>query len=147
MSSLFTLALPALWITAACGGSAAASDPDANAPCEPSSNAPTYSQLYTKYFAVGTPGHCATDGCHNGAGFNIWFCGSDKNTCYQGMTGTLSGPLVDPAHPAMSLIIDRQTSPLSWFNPGGPMPFDAMGPFPEGAAAIHAWVCNGAKND
>src|SRR3954465_15327602 len=30
----------------------------------PRQPAPTYTELYTSYFALGTPGHCATTGCH-----------------------------------------------------------------------------------
>jgi hypothetical protein len=149
--STTNLALPLLLIVAACGSSGnQASDAATDGPrCEPQnpSPVPTYSELYAKYFAVGKPGHCATDGCHNGNGFNIWFCGNNKDTCYQGMTGILSGPLVDPANPAASLIVNPRTSPLSWIKPEGPMPFDAPGPCPEGAMAIQAWIADGAKNN
>ena len=137
------LAMMLLLIIPGCAGS------DANeARCVPSSptTAPTYTELYTKYFAVNKPGHCATDNCH-GAGFNIWHCGGDKDSCYQGMTSAASGPLVNPSNPSASLIIDTHNSPLSWFNPQGPMPFDTPGPFPEGAAAIRAWIADCAQNN
>lgn len=150
--STTNLALPLLLIVAACGSSnnaAADAAPDTVARCEPQSPSPvpTYSELYTKYFAVGKPGHCATDGCHSGNNFNIWFCGTSKDSCYAGMTGVLSGPLVDTANPSASLIVNPQTSPLSWINPQGPMPFDSPGPCPEGAMAIRAWIADGAKNN
>jgi hypothetical protein len=132
-----------LWIVAACGSSGNAG-PGPDAPAGP---APTYSELYTKYFAIGTHGHCATGGCHNGGDFNIWFCGNTKDTCYQGMTSAASGPLVNPSNPMGSLIIDPRNSPLSWINANGPMPQDAPGAFPEGAAAIRAWIADGAKNN
>jgi hypothetical protein len=108
--------------------------------------APTYSELYTKYFAIGTPGHCATSGCHAGPDFNIWLCGPDKNTCYNGMTGPDAG-LVNKVNPSSSVIINPANSPLSWFNPNGPMPQDMPGPFPEGRDAILKWVMAGALND
>ncbi|HEY6177153.1 MAG TPA: hypothetical protein VIX73_22005 [Kofleriaceae bacterium] len=142
-------ALTLLLIVAACGSSNNAG-PDADAArCVPQTptTAPTYTDLYTKYFAVGKPGHCATDGCHNGANFNIWLCGGNKDTCYQGMTSPASGPLVNPSNPSASLIIDVHNSPLSWFNPNGPMPQDSPGPFPEGAMAIRAWIADCAQNN
>jgi hypothetical protein len=150
--STLKLAIPVLWIAAACGSSGktgADAAPDTIARCVPSSptTAPTYTELYAKYFAVGKPGHCATDGCHNGSNFNIWFCGNSKESCYLGMTSLESGPLVNPSNPTGSLIIDVHNSPLSWFNPNGPMPQDMPGPFPEGAMAIRAWIDDCAQNN
>jgi len=143
------LAMTLLLIISGCGSSPGAGPDATEARCVPSSptTAPTYSDLYTKYFAVNKPGHCATENCHNGAGFNIWFCGNDKTTCYQGMTSAASGPLVNPSNPSASLIIDTHNSPLSWFNPQGPMPFDTPGAFPEGADAIRAWIADCAQNN
>jgi len=146
------LAMTLLLIVAACGSSAnMASDAatDSAPRCAPQnpSPVPTYTELYAKYFAVGKPGHCATNNCHNGAGFNIWFCGDTKDACFQGMTSVVSGPLVNTANPAASLLVDPQNSPLSWINPNGPMPFDTPGPCPEGAMAIRAWINDGAKNN
>ena len=105
--------------------------------------APTYSQLYDAFFAVGTPGHCAKSGCHSPP-IHIWTCGTTKETCYQGMQKV---GLIDPANPSASLIIDPQNSPLAWFNPSGPMPFDNPVPNPAGAAAIEAWVAAGALDN
>jgi hypothetical protein len=139
MSSISSLAAATL-LVAACG-----TDSRAVAPCVPDSTAPTYSELYTRYFAPGTPGHCATSGCHGGQ-FIIWQCGSDKDTCYRGMTSPASG-LIDTAMPSASLIIDPRSSPLSWFNPNGPMPQDTPGAFPEGRDAIRAWVEACAENN
>src|SRR5262249_21339309 len=99
----------AMLVVAACGADAASVPA-----CVPSSTAPTYSQLYTKYFAVDTPGHCANNLCHGGAQFTIWLCGNDKDTCYQGMTSAASG-LIDTMMPNASLMIDARSSPLSWF--------------------------------
>jgi hypothetical protein len=107
---------------------------------------PTYSELYARYFAPGTPGHCATDGCHGGKTYNIWLCGTTKDTCYAGMTSPEAG-LINTAVPRLSLIADPRSSPLSWFNPNGPMPYDKPGPFPEGRDAIQAWIFAGAPND
>ena len=130
-----------LLAVAACGsdsGGTPDSMPDAGPP-------PTYTQLYTRYFAVGTRGHCANDGCHGGPNFNIWLCGTDKNTCYTGMA-TMAG-IINTGNPKTSLIADPASSPLSWINPNGPMPQDSPGPFPEGRDAIFAWVAAGAQNN
>lgn len=135
-----------LIVLAACGGSSNSPSPDAAAPCVPNSSAPTYSELYTRYFAAGTPGHCATSGCHAGANYNIWLCGNDKSTCYTGMA-TQAG-LIDTSNPTASKIADPQTSPLIWIDPvNGVMPQDALGPFPEGRDAILAWVAACAQNN
>jgi hypothetical protein len=144
MSPTTKLAMALLVIAAGCGSSGNTSA-DAG-PCVSSSTgtAPTYTQLYTKYFAPGTRGHCANDGCHNGT-FNIWLCGNDKDTCYRGMV-TMAG-LINPSNPTASLIADPASSPLSWINPNGPMPFDTPGPFPEGRDAIKAWVAACAQNN
>jgi hypothetical protein len=107
-------------------------------------DAPTYDELFSEYFAKGKPGHCATAGCHADPGHNVWLC-SDKDTCYQGM---LDIGLIDAADPTHSEIGDRAHSPLTWINPvGGNMPLDAQGENAEGRAAIEAWVAAGARND
>lgn len=111
-----------------------------------SAGPPTYTELFQHYFARGTRGHCANDGCHSGAKYNIWLCGTTRDSCFAGMTGQDSR-LVDPANPAASLIGDPKNSPLSWINPNGPMPFDSPGPFPEGRDAILAWLAAGAQNN
>lgn len=139
-----------LILLAACGGGGSSDSPgpDAAGPCVPpaGSTAPTYSELYTRYFAVGTPGHCATTGCHGGANFNIWLCGNDKATCFKGMS-TMAG-LIDTSNPMASKIADTNTSPLIWIDPvNGVMPQDALGPFPEGRDAILAWVAACAQDN
>ena len=141
-------------LAAGCGGSDRA-EPDANANANgdagpacvppPGNTAPTYTQLFTRYFAPGTAGHCANDACHNGPNFNIWMCGLTKDSCYKGMS-TMAG-LIDTRNPTASLIGDPRNSPLSWINPNGPMPFDTPGPFPEGRDAILAWVAACAQNN
>jgi hypothetical protein len=108
------------------------------------SDAPTYTELYARYFAPGTPGHCATSHCHADPGFNVWLCGDSKASCYEGM---VSVGLIDTENPLLSLIGNPDQSPLSWVSPTGDMPFDATGPFPEGRDAIIAWVKAGAQND
>jgi hypothetical protein len=138
--------LVALALVAGCGsGSGTDAAPDAIAKvCNPGNVAPTYTQLYTKYFAVGTPGHCATAECHADPRHNIWLCGPTKDTCYNGM---VSVGLIDPANPGASRIGDPKNSPLNWVNPNGPMPQDNPKPFPEGRDAILAWVAACAKNN
>lgn len=124
------------------GGSAAvACTPD------PNSTAPTYTQLYTKFFAPGTPGHCATPGCHADQGHVIWLCGTSAAQCYQGMVGE---GLINPNNPAASAIGSATASPIFWVNMSAPipMPADASStPNAAGKAAIQAWVANCAQNN
>jgi hypothetical protein len=146
--------LVAFVVCEACGSDpqpAAPTNPEpppdaASAGCTPPAgkDAPTYTELYARYFAPGTPGHCATSHCHANPGFNVWLCGDSKDSCYQGM---VSVGLIDPENPLMSLIANPNQSPLSWVSPTGDMPFDATGPFPEGRDAITAWVNACARND
>jgi hypothetical protein len=105
--------------------------------------APTYTQLYANWFATGKPGHCANAACHGGTA-NIWQCGADKNTCFNGMKGD---SLIDTANPKNSRLIDPDTSPLRWFNPTGAMPQDNPVANTDGKNAILAWVCAGAQNN
>jgi len=105
----------------------------------------TYTELFAKFFAPGTPGHCATAGCHADPGHNVWLCGTTKDTCYPGMVAV---GLIDPKNPTKSMIADPSLSPLTWIDPtGGNMPFDAPGPNPAGRDAILAWVAAGAQNN
>jgi hypothetical protein len=136
MLRITTLAISLL--VAACG-SDSAGPTDAGPP-------PTYTELFTRYFAPGTRGHCANSGCHGGANYNVWLCGTDKNTCYTGMT-TMTALLINTANPRASPIADPTGSMLSWINPNGAMPADSPGPFPEGRDAILAWVAAGAQNN
>ena len=105
---------------------------------------PTYTIVFDSLFAVGTPGHCAKAGCHGDPGHHDWLCGSDKQSCYQGL---LKVGLVDPKDPTHSLIADPANSPLRWINRNGPMPFDDPSPNVEGGAIIEAWVAAGARDD
>ena len=132
----------ALVVVAACGSDSAV--PDGGACTPPKiTTAPTYGELYTRYFAAGTPGHCATSGCHLDAS-NGWACGTDKATCYAGM---VSIDIIRPATPLLSRIGDPASSPLRWVNLNGPMPQDAAMPFPEGRDAILAWVAACAQDN
>jgi hypothetical protein len=141
-------------IVAACGSDAgagpgdAAGPADTPAPCIPPApgSAPTYTELYANYFAVGKPGHCAMSGCHSSSADSTgWVCGPNKDTCYGGMVGI---GLINTTYPTASQIADPRQSPLSWINPAGPMPNDATrGPFPAGRDAILAWVAACAQNN
>jgi hypothetical protein len=133
MSPTTNLAMTLVLLVTACGTDTA--DPP-----------PTFSELYERYFAPGTPGHCATAGCHADPLHLQWLCGTTKDTCYAGMTSPESG-LINLAAPKLSLIANPRISPLSWINPNGAMPNDKPGPFPEGRDAILAWVAAGAAND
>lgn len=136
--------LAALMTVAACKAGVGGGDPDASL-CTPSATAPTYTQLYTKYFATGTPGHCGDAACHDvEASGTGWVCGTTKDTCYSGMLGI---ELIAPLAPKASRIADPKNSPLSWINPNGAMPNDNPMPFPEGRDAILAWVAACAQNN
>ena len=125
--------LAVLVMVAACG----TDDPG------PPPTPPTYTELFTKYFATGTPGHCANALCHFDDR-NGWACGTNKDTCYAGM---VSIELINPANPKLSMIGDPKNSSITWINPNGAMPQDAIKPFPEGRDAILAWVAAGAPNN
>jgi hypothetical protein len=113
----------------------------------------TYSYLYDHYFGPNTPGHCGNAMCHSGdKPKGKWLCGSDKHTCYVGMTTlarTLSGRLlVDTAHPLQSAIIDPNDSPLIWVNTNGAMPFDNMHQaVPTAAGDIEEWLEEGGARE
>jgi hypothetical protein len=119
---------------------------DGPAVCNKANPAPTYTELYDKYFAVGKPGHCATEGCHGQVDFNgTWRCGDSKDTCYQGM---VTEGLINKTNPIASKLGDPKNSPLKWVNQDfGFMPQDAVMPFPEGRDAIIAWIGACAQNN
>jgi hypothetical protein len=109
-----------------------------------SETAPSYEALFRNYFDEGTPGHCASAGCHADPNHNVWLC-MDKDTCYQGMQDV---GLIDALDPTQSEIADPKRSPLTWFNAaGGNMPLDAQGENPAARDAIEKWVAAGARND
>jgi hypothetical protein len=128
--------------------SACASDPNVAeaAPCIPPADgvAPTYTELFTQYFAPTTAGHCATAGCHADPNHDTWLCGDSAATCYSGMVQIR---LIDPKDPTTSMIGDPSRSSLSWVNPTGDMPFDGTGAFPAGRDAIVAWVAACAQDN
>ena len=137
-----TLLLAAL--TTACSASP---DPSGSGtqPSVDGAKAPSYSELFDAYFALGTPGHCATAGCHADPNHTVWRCGPTKDDCYAGMSEI---GLIDAANPAHSAIVDPHRSPLAWINPaGGNMPLDAPGANDGAADALRAWVEAGAQND
>ncbi len=127
----------------ACGSSTDAA-PDPIDPVE-AGPAPTYSELYSTYFALGTPGHCATAGCHADPSHTVWLCGTTKSDCYAGM---ITVGLINTTNPTHSAIADPGLSELVWINPaGGNMPFDAQVENPAGRDAIKAWVAAGAQDN
>ena len=130
---------------AACGGSENPG-PDAQTMCMPSASAPTYAMLYTRFFAPNSTGHCANDNCHGEVGFNVWKCGANKDTCFQGM---VTEGLINPSNPLASKIADRKLSPLTWVNTDGNgfMPADGPAQSTEGRDAILAWVSACAPNN
>src|SRR4029079_12063308 len=98
MSPTTNFAMTLVLLVTACGIDTAAPPPDAGPP-------PTYSELYTRYFAPGTPGHCAKAGCHGDPAHTIWLCGTTPATCYAGMVSPDAG-LINTAMPKQSLIAD-----------------------------------------
>lgn len=156
MYSLFrSVICSALLVTVACGGDSdntppvdapvGMMGPDAQVPCNMANPAPTYTELYNTYFAVGTAGHCAMEGCHGDPGHNVWLCGPDKSTCYQGMLGE---GLINMANPVASKLSDPNTSPLIWVNSrNGFMPQDALRANAAGADAINKWALACAQNN
>ncbi len=118
--------------------------PDTKPPVD-AAPAPRYSELFERYFAPDTPGHCATAGCHADPGHTVWRCGPTKDDCYVGMSEV---GLIGEATPAHSAIVDPRRSPLSWINPsGGNMPLDAQLSNDAAAEALRAWVAAGGQND
>jgi hypothetical protein len=91
--------------------------------------APTWSSIYSKYFASGTIGHCSS--CHSQS--------SSASSLYTWMKGKgyING--------TGSTIVSSSSSDISWF--GGSMP--PQGPSSEPAAALDmkAWVAAGAANN
>lgn len=146
--------LAAVLLVAACGGSEDGVTPDAAPPppppdapaaCNMANVAPTYTELYNRYFAVGTPGHCATSGCHGTPDFNAWQCGSSKGACYDGM---VAQGLINKTNPIISVIADPRRSPIRWINTeGGSMPQDSQASNNAGRDAIIAWVGACAQNN
>src|SRR4051812_37815998 len=65
------------------------------APDTDAATAPTYDELFATYFDQGTPGHCATAGCHADPAHNVWLC-MTRDDCYQGMVEI---GLIDPTDP------------------------------------------------
>jgi hypothetical protein len=113
---------------------------DANVP--PVGDAPTWTEVYTKYLGPNTPGHCSNNGgCHTSEvrGFK---CGTSKEECYQGL---VAATLIKPGDPAHSPFGIPDVSPLAWL--GGVMPLDNAVPNPEAGAAVKAWVEAGAQNN
>lgn len=140
----------AVLVLAACGGAErqpAALDPEQHEPAcvpAPDASAPSYSDLYARYFATGTAGHCAEAHCHGSPGANVWSCGDSAASCYDGM---LRAGLIDVDDPTRSVLADPRRSPLVWLNPAGDMPFDGSAPDPEARDAILAWVSACAPKD
>jgi hypothetical protein len=101
------------------------------------SGAPTFSQLYTSYFATGTAGNCADTGCHpsdmDNASDSYTYLLNDTNAQYCGPPNCLAS------------IANPCTSMLAWFN--GSMPLNNPVPNAQAAAAVAAWVAAGSKNN
>jgi hypothetical protein len=132
-----------------CGAAPRRDLPPAPAPAAscvpaPGASAPTYGELYARYFASGTPGHCAKSHCHGSIGANAWVCGDSPESCYRGM---LKAGLIDAKNPKASGLADPNASPLAWVNGSGDMPLGAVRPWPEARDAIVAWVAACAPND
>jgi hypothetical protein len=139
----------ALALSLGCGSGSESPTPDAPQPdalsmCDPARASLTYTELYTRYFAAGTRGNCATEDCHGDTSYNLWSCGSNKDKCFSGMANY---GLINTRTPLSSRLGDPGSSPLRWFNVNGPMPADNPTPFDEGRDAIAAWIAACAPNN
>jgi hypothetical protein len=105
--------------------------------------APTWTQIYTRYFGPGSLGHCSDANCHLKEG-DRFMCGTTKEQCYQGL---LLRDLLDLKTPAKSRLVNRLRSPLAWYGGAGKMPPDAIKVNQTAADEIDAWVHAGAKNN
>jgi hypothetical protein len=121
------------------GGSSsddAASVPDSNPPaCTVSATAPTWSALYTNYFANGTVGNCAAVACHTempSAGVMYTWLGTQTKDC---------GP-----PNCLASIANATDSVLSWYG-GGAMPVNGPLSEPQATCDLNAWAAAGAKNN
>ena len=98
MSQSLSFAVLLVGVFAFACGSSPDAKPEAVAPLD-AGPSPHYSDLFDAYFAPGTPGHCATAGCHADPGHTVWRCGPSKDDCYDGM---LTVGLIEPAQPSHS---------------------------------------------
>jgi hypothetical protein len=96
----------------------------------PPPTAPTWTEIYTKYLAAGTPGNCGSF-CHSSMG--------DPSGAYNYLQGRgqISG--------TSSGLVSTYSSDLSWF--GGNMPPGGPGSYPTAAADMQAWAAAGALNN
>ncbi len=123
------------------GAVAPPSGQDAAVPVHMPVNAPTWTTIYSSYFAPGTLGHCSGGSCHSNAVGNF-LCGNSKASCYQGL---VNAGLISTNDPTSSRIAGA-TSPLTWFGQGGDMPTGGSAN-PTAAADVAAWVSAGAQNN
>lgn len=91
---------------------------------------PTWSSIYTKYLAGGTPGNCKTS-CHS------QMSSATKAYSWLQTRGYISG--------ASSALIDPSQSCLSWY--GGSMPPSGPTSLPAAKTDMAAWVAAGAPNN
>jgi hypothetical protein len=112
---------------------------------------PTWGYIYTSYFGPNTPGHCGNLNCHNFV--NDGFACVNKDGCYKSLTtGRIVAPfntvLINTSDPSSSLLLDRNSSPVSWFNPAsGTMPQDQPAPDDKARDEITAWLLAGASEN
>jgi len=107
--------------------------------------APTFTAIYTNYFAQGKAGHC----------YNCHYSGGPGSPVFQPMGPTqvdfynalVASKLINTVTPAASPLISPTASPLAWFNTSGNMPADNPVPNAPAAADIAAWVAAGALNN
>ena len=92
---------------------------------------PTWTSIWTGYFAKGTAGNCAKSGCHSqmgtATGGYSWLAG-------KGYITATKAPLADPAQ-----------SCLSWL--GGNMPPSGATSNAAASSALVAWAAAGAPNN
>jgi polyvinyl alcohol dehydrogenase (cytochrome) len=110
-------------------GTDAGSDAGTDAGVPDASTGPTWSALYTAYFAAGTVGHCSN--CH-----------APTNTATGLYTFLQTRGQIDGVN---SRLAQTGNSILTWF--GGTMPLGGPSSLPQAEADVRAWVAAGALNN
>jgi hypothetical protein len=103
--------------------------------CNPSAapaTAPTFTQLYTKYFAPGAAVDCATGAT----------CHGEFNTVQGGWQYLVKNQMVGMTPPALT---DPNLSCLTWY--GGNMPETGTTCNPQAVADLNAWATAGGKDN
>ncbi len=99
---------------------------------------PAWAAIFATHFGPGSPGHCASSGCHLTGANGGWSVGGSL-TASSLLSAWIGRGLVSTSSPSSSLIASG-SSPLVWFNPGGTMPLDNKTANPAAVTEIKAWL-------